>query len=60
MNSEDTYDNSRGFSFFFLFVFLLPGYPAVGMSLTDVKLADLLKLKTSSFRRLLLVKETNY
>ena len=59
MNSEDTYDNSGGFSFF-LFVFLLPGYPAVGMSLTDVKLADLLKLKTSSFRRLLLVKETNY
>ena len=56
MNSEDTYDNSGGFSFFFLFVFLLPGYPAVGMSLTDVKLADLLKLKTSSFRRLLLFK----
>ena len=58
MNSEDTYDNSGGFSF--LFVFLLPGYPAVGMSPTNVKLADLLKLKTSSFRRLLLVKETNY
>ena len=55
MNSEDTYDNSGRFSFF-LFVFLLPGYPAVGMSLTDVKLADLLKLKTSSFRRLLLFK----
>ena len=30
MNSEDTYDNSGGF-FFFLFVFLLPGYPEVGI-----------------------------